>query len=405
MMKVRTLGGFQLFWKDTPISLGKQTGNNMVKLFMLLMLHREKGIPRTELIRELFERPDAESDLGANLRITVYRLRQTLKKRGIFCPEGEDYILAEDGLYRWNQNISVWVDIDVFEKTAAQARKCEDQEESYRLGQEALNLYRGEFLPELSTEEWVNVNQLQLMKQYRQVFLNQYQILTEREEYREAYDLAKRAAALYPYEEYQLYMMDCLAAMKNYIEAMQLYEDTATMYFQKMGMELSDEMRTRFREIGSHVRTSQAALDGIRRMLKSGEQAAGERCSLISFIDNFHFVQRILPRTGQSAYIEVVTLENADSLPLEPGKKRTDEAARILEEAIAEKIRSGDTVTRYNAFTFLMLLVGISEQGCRILEERIRQCFRARCTYKKIRLCFRAIPVMETVKEENLSVT
>ena len=403
MLRVRTLGGFQLFLGEVPVSLGKQTGNNMVKLFMLLMLYREKGISRTELIRELFERSDAESDLGANLRITVYRLRQTLKKLGIFCPEGEDYILAEEGRYCWNRKIPVWVDANVFEEKAVQAWECADPKKSCRLGEEALKLYRGEFLPELSSEEWVNVTQLHLMKLYRQVFLSQYGILTRRKDYRTAYDLAKRAAALYPYEEYQLYMMDCLAAMKNYMEAMQLYEDTATMYFQKMGMELSDEMKKRFREIGSVVRTSQAALEGIRRMLREGDREDGN-CSLISFIDNFHFVQRILPRTGQSAYIEVVTLENADSLPLEPGKKRTEEAAKILEEAISEKIRSGDTVTRYNAFTYLMLLVCISEQGCRILEERIRQSFRARCTYKKIRLCFRAFPVGKTEYEENLSV-
>ena len=71
----------------------------------------EQGIPRRELIRQLFYQQSAEFDTGANLRITVYRLRRALKNAGIPCPEGEDYILSGRGLYRWNPSIPLSVDV------------------------------------------------------------------------------------------------------------------------------------------------------------------------------------------------------------------------------------------------------------------------------------------------------
>lgn len=397
MLRVKTLGGFQLTWNDRPVSLGKQAGNNMVKLFMLLMLHKESGIARAELIRDLFYQPDAESDTGANLRITVYRLRQSLKKGGISCPEGEDYILIEQGIYRWNPQIPVSVDVLEFENLVLRAIDSSTSEESFRLGEQAFELYTGEFLPNLSSEEWVNGRQLQLMKTYRSLFMNQYHILESKGEYQQAYDLAKRGASLYPYEEYQVYMMDCLLAMKRYTEAMQLYDDTAAVYFREMGMEPSEEMRKRFDQMSNHIQVSQTTLEGIRQRLKEDVNAehGPYYCALPSFIDNFRFVQRLLTRTGQSAYIEVVTLENLQNLPLEPGEKRTEEVARILEECISDKIRKGDMVTRYNGVTFLLLLMCTSEEGCRVVEDRIAQSFRSQCPFKKVRIGFRAFPVLD----------
>ena len=155
MLKVKTLGCLQLIWDGQPVSLGKQAGNNIAKLFVILALQGEQGIPRRELIRQLFYQQSAEFDTGANLRITVYRLRRALKNAGIPCPEGEDYILSGRGLYRWNPSIPLSVDVVEFRDLAAKAEAEPDRGASLRLGQEAFALCVGEFLPEFGSEEWV----------------------------------------------------------------------------------------------------------------------------------------------------------------------------------------------------------------------------------------------------------
>ena len=127
MLKVKTLGCLQLIWDGQPVSLGKQAGNNIAKLFVILALQGEQGIPRRELIRQLFYQQSAEFDTGANLRITVYRLRRALKNAGIPCPEGEDYILSGRGLYRWNPSIPLSVDVVEFRDLAAKAEAAAKQ--------------------------------------------------------------------------------------------------------------------------------------------------------------------------------------------------------------------------------------------------------------------------------------
>lgn len=397
MLRVKTMGGFQLFWDNRPISLGKQSGSNIIRLFMLLMLYLEKGVSRERLIRALFYEQMEDSDVGANLRITVYRLRKALDKAGVIAPKGEELILAEQGLYQWNPKVPVWVDIREFDRLAEMAVSEADPEKSLAIGESALKLCEGDFLPALSTEEWVNACQVRYGGSYRRLFTHLYQILTDKKDHQRAWELASRAASLYPYEEYQIFELDCLIALGRFDDALQLYEETAKLYFQEMGLEPSEEMSERFRKISDHNQVSAVSLEGIRQRLKdSREQSHGPYyCALPSFIDNFRFVQRILERTGQSAYIEVIMLEDSSRMPLPPQEPRTIRIARILEECISHSLRKGDLVTKYNGSTFLLLLMCTNEKGCTLVEERITQKFRTACSFKKVRLGFRNFPVME----------
>lgn len=396
MLTVKTLGNFQISWEGSPIGLGKQSTNNVVRLFMLFMMNLEKGLSRGELIRELFFQQDVDSDPGANLRITVYRLRQAMKKAGVSCPEKSDYILIEHGVYRWNPEIPVEVDALEFERLVRASLGEPDDEKSQLLGKQALALYGGEFLESLSSEEWVNRFQLRLMRLYRKLILHNYRILTEKEEYQHAYDIAKWASMIYPYEEFQVLMIDALIAMKRLSEAVELYEDTAGMYRKEMGLEPSDEMKKRFQMLSSQTELSESTMDGIRKKLKEGNgMDQGTWCSFPGFIDHFRFVQRLLSRTGQSAYIAVITLENDKHLPLDFSDPRTAEISEIMRHTICSSVRRGDMVSKYNMVSFLILLMCTNDRGCQIVQKRIEQAFRIRCSYRKIRIRCNAFPVLD----------
>ena len=45
MLKVKTLGCLQLIWDGQPLSLGKQAGNNIAKLFVILALQGSRASP------------------------------------------------------------------------------------------------------------------------------------------------------------------------------------------------------------------------------------------------------------------------------------------------------------------------------------------------------------------------
>lgn len=403
MLKVKTLGGFQIYWDDELISLGKQTNNNIIKLFLLLLTHQETGITRRELLHYLFYAREMESDLGANLRITVYRLRQALKKQGVPCDEKEDYIILEKGVYHWNPKIPVELDITDFLETAKKGLAEMEVKESFRLCSQALSMYYGEYLPFLSTEEWVNSQQTELNQIYKKLFEKVFRILSDEKEYQQAYELAERAASLYPYEEYQVYMIDCLMTMNRSSEALRLYEETANQYFQEMGLEVSETMKDRFQRLSNRVQISQTLMEGIKEGLEENGDGKGPYyCALPSFIDNYRFVKRLLSRTGQSAYVAVVVLKNSENLPLEPSEERSQGIAAVMEQAIGSCLRKGDIFTKYNLPTFLILLMCTSEEGAQIACQRMMQGFRENCSYKKVKVSIRLFPVQD-IDENSVS--
>lgn len=102
-LKVYMLGRFSMIYGDQAISFKRNTATKAVKLLQIL-LHEtfcggdRCGIPRTELMEDLFGREEL-SNVANNLRVTVHRLKKMLAEAGL--PE-YDYVKIENGFYRWN---------------------------------------------------------------------------------------------------------------------------------------------------------------------------------------------------------------------------------------------------------------------------------------------------------------
>ena len=73
-------------------------------------------------------------------------------------------------------------------------------------------------------------------------------------------------------------------------------------------------------------------------------------------------MQRVIERSGQSAYLLLCTMTDGKGVPLEKGE-RLGKVAEELEQAIRNSLRRGDMFTRYSDNQFLMLLLGIRAGG------------------------------------------
>lgn len=386
MLEVKTLGGFQLYWDGKPGNLGKQNNSNIVKLFLLLLTSPKSGISRSELIRLMYYARDVE-DVGTNLRVTVYRLRQALKKMGIPCEDGEDYIEIRNNVYRWNEKIPVQLDTAEFVQLAKKSLEEPDEVRCVELCRDAMLIYNGEYLPSFNTEDWVRLRQAELMEIFCRMFTRVYEILTRHQDYQNAYAFAERAAQLHPYEEYQIHMMDCLIAMNRRSEALKLYADTTDMLFRELSMEPSVRMKACYERMRNHLQATQGLVNGIQEKLEEDEEDRGAAYYVLpSFIDNYRFVRQLVKRTGQSAFVMVVMVKDTDEVPLVSDDSRSREIVDSLEHAICHALRKSDIFTRYNRFTFMALLMCTDEAGCQVAFERVVQYFRERCSYKKVRL-------------------
>ena len=141
--------------------LGRGKLTKSVQLLQLLLLHMENGIAKDELIQALYNWEEI-GDTNNSLNSMIYRLKNQLIVAGM--PK-EDYIFIKNGICKWEGSMLVEVDTVEFETCIKRASVLAGAEKMEAL-ESALAIYRGEFLPQLSNELWVTVENVRLKKLY-----------------------------------------------------------------------------------------------------------------------------------------------------------------------------------------------------------------------------------------------
>ena len=109
-------------------------------------------------------------------------------------------------------------------------------------------------------------------------------------------------------------------------------------------------------------------------------------------------MQRVIERSGQSAYLLLCTMTDGKGVPLEKGE-RLGKVAEDLEQAIRNSLRRGDMFTRYSDNQFLMLLLGIRQEDCVIVVERINGYFEK--ASRKNYLKYSTAPISEIMEVDD----
>ena len=80
--------------------------------------------------------------------------------------------------------------------------------------------------------------------------------------------------------------IDCLMALGRYKEAMEIYETAAAFYFEELGLEPSEEMLDRFRQMRDKIHYNASVISDIKHGLQEGENNNGAYfCSYPGFVD------------------------------------------------------------------------------------------------------------------------
>lgn len=374
-LKVYMLGKFSMVYGDQPVIFKRNSATKVLKLLQILLHYSgvRGGISRNQLLEELYGREEV-SDAANNLRVTVHRLKKMLADT--ILPDYE-YIQIDNGIYRWKSPMDTWVDVIDFSENVKAGEAETNEAERYRLFKKACLLYRGEFLPELSGEDWVIINSVAYKKQYTTALSGVWDYLKYVQDYEEMLELSSEAVRIYPFDEWQAMKIEALMGLDRYKEAMDFYEETSRMFFEELGISPSVRTMKLFEEMSAKMTGSYQAAGEIEDRLKEEEEEKGAfYLSLPSFRDSYRLFQRILERNGQSAYLMVITLVDGKGRPAE-GTERQEEFSRILHAAIQKSLRRGDSFTRYSPSQFLILLIGTNKENCKLIFNRILDNFAA----------------------------
>ena len=384
-------GGYTLTYGGKPITLGRGNLTKSVQLLQLLLLRITNGIAKDELVQALYDWEDV-TDANNSLNSMIYRLKNQLVTAGM--PK-EDYISIKNGICRWIGSMPVEVDTVKFE-ACVEAAQTASGKEKRELLETAVNLYRGEFLPQLSNELWVTVESVRLKKLYVSCVHELCDLLEEKQEYQQMFNIFKMAAELYPFDEWQEKQIDALQKMERYDEAFKIYQDTVKLYSEELGAPPSQKMRELLQKMNGKLLNSENDLMKIQSRLREGEWRNGAYyCAYPSFVDVYRWTCRVIERSGQTVYLMECILCYE-----ELGHKADKEAEQHLREAIERSLRRGDIYTRYSQSQYMVLLVAVQRENCEVIFERIERRFNELNTNKKCWIEYNVTEVVELAKRK-----
>lgn len=370
-LKVYMLGGFSAAYGEVPVTFGRNNVTKAMKLLQILIYNGEKGITREKLLEELYGREE-HADVANSFRVTMHRLKKMLSETEL--PE-YNYVVAQKGIYYWNAPMKTEIDAVMFESLLDKADVARDEKTRIHFLKEACQMYKGGFLPELSGEEWVLLENLRYKNKYSEALRELCGLLVAEKKYEEALQFCNTACKLYPFDEWQEVRIECFVGLGHYKEAMKEYETTAKMFFEELGVGPSEKMLNQFEIMSRQMNYTPHEIKNIKdRLEETGEREGAYYCTLPSFRDSYRIVARIVERNGQSVFLMQCSITDGKSQPMD-NEKKLELLSGELGNSIRHCLRRGDSFTKYSPSQFLILLVGINEENCSIVFDRIRKYF------------------------------
>jgi DNA-binding SARP family transcriptional activator len=163
-LRARFFGHFELLCDGEPIHLGRN--GKALAILKYLLAHRQRPVSQDHLMGWLWP----ESNLKKarwSLNSAVHGLRKLLGG----CPtsSGVNYVLLEEGYYRLSPSVRVATDVEEFDERYEGGRRLERSgrtEEAAASYEEAVGLYRGDYLIEDLYEDWTMVERERLANAY-----------------------------------------------------------------------------------------------------------------------------------------------------------------------------------------------------------------------------------------------
>lgn len=389
LLEVRMLGCFQLIWQGREFQVGKKQTAKALRMLQILLHAGTSGVSREQLLENLFGY-DAEGDIANNLSVTVHYLRKLLRES---CLPQENYIHTKGGRYWFASSFPAEVDVLVFQKLIDQA-KGRPKEQRLSLLKRACRLYKGHFLPALAGEEWVTVAGAYYQNLYSECMEDLCHLMMEQREYEELYELCGCAAAVYPFDEWQLWQMECLLALRRFKEAEELFYKTEEVYYDELDTAPVERMTEFFHRMSKEIQLESSGFREIQEQLQEeGRELGAYYCPYPSFVDTYRTMVRVMERSGQSIYLMLCMISDERKKMQEPPADRMKTVSDKLAQAIREALRRGDVFTRYNKSQFLVLLTGIRKEECSIIISRIDANFRRRENSRRIHVTYRAASI------------
>lgn len=395
-LRVQLLGGFAMYYGEEAVKMNKMGSSKSVRLLQMLLLTYPGGIPKNELIDNLYGWNESRSDTAdrnRNLNNLIYRLKGQLLACGL--PE-EEYVELSEGKCFLKIDIPLEADVQIFEETVEKAKKLNSDNSERAKGriemlQRANALYSGELLPANQSETWF----FHKSRYYKDLYIYTVGELEKEyiknNDYKNRLALYAKAASIYPFDNWQTQLIKCNLEIYRYEEAIDIYNSTMELYARELGtpptaemqecfekLELKDENHKKGGDLGSWRNMDRVFMgrkNDIKKAIFGQEFVKGAYyCTYPSFVDYCRLVARAKGRNHFEAVLMFLTLSQRE---VKRGQKQMNlqDEMTLLKSVLGMSLRIGDAYTRYGNRHFILMLVNIEQEYCSPVFSRIESAY------------------------------
>jgi LuxR family maltose regulon positive regulatory protein len=249
-LRVHTLGRFAIYRGQEAIGAGEWRREKARQLFQLLLVNRERFLPRDEITAHLW--PEADTIAAEQqFKVTLNALQHALEPHR--PPRTPTFFVQRQGrTYGLNPAAPLWLDAVVFERLVAQGDRADDEPMALGCYRQALPLYQGDFLPDSLDRDWCREERERLRHLYLTTATKAAEMLLARDDVEATIRLSQQALTVDNCWEtaYQLLIRAHLQRQDR-VQALRTYERCVTCLREELDVSPTPETSVLYEEIRS----------------------------------------------------------------------------------------------------------------------------------------------------------
>lgn len=364
---IKMLGEFSMTYKGNTISDSDNRSKKVWSLLEYLVANHGKDVSQAALIDLLWSDEKSEDPYNS-LKTLLHRTRVLLD--GLNHPSQKLIAHRRDN-FSWNTSVPYDIDIAQFDalcKKAASGKLTDSQRQP--IYEEAIELYKGEFLPRNSAETWAVSLATHYQNEFTQLVYEYCELLKRAGAYDRIVEVCKKAITFDPYDEHTHYLLiDALYRSGQQKKSIQQYQMVISMFYDKFGLSPSSELTNLYQEIIKTENDTEIDLSVIQNDLKEKDaERTAYLCDYSVFQNLYRIEARAAARSGLSVFLCLITLQ---STAKKDSVSHQSKAMNRMSKTIANTLRSGDVFARYSINQFIIMLPSTSYENCIMIGERI----------------------------------
>lgn len=369
---VNTLGEFSLTIDGKTVDDRNHQSKKAWILLEYLLTFRNREASPEELIELIWKDEDLSNPNGA-LKTLMFRARKLLTELD-YPPQ--QLILQQRGSYVWNKDLNTIVDADLFEDLVNKGIGDEGtSEERLDACIQALNIYKGDFLPKSSYESWVIPVSTYYHSLYQKAAHTAIHFLMEKEEYLRVTDICQKATAIEPYDEdLHYHLIYSMFKSGQQQAALEHYNHTIDMLYNEFAISPSEHLKSLYKIIRDTKHGVVTDLSVIQEnLMEEAKRAGAFFCEYTVFKDIYQLESRSIERTGDSIYLCLLTLSDLKGTLLT--QPFLNKGMDILRDSVRSSLRRGDVFCRYSVSQYMLLLPTATYENGEMVLKRITRNF------------------------------